>query len=90
MPRADAYNIGTTDFFFFDRTFVRLKTVQLGYTLPKTIVSKLKLNNLRFYVSGFNVLTWSKQIKWADPELSGDFTTYPPNRIINFGANIKF
>lgn len=90
MPRADSYNIGNNDFFFFNRSFVRLKTVQLGYSLPKEIVSKLKISNLRFYMSGFNLLTWSKQIKWADPELNGDYTAYPPSRIVNFGVNVKF
>jgi len=45
---------------------------------------------VRFYVSGFNILTWAKSIKWEDPELSGNSTAYPPQRIINFGCTVKF
>jgi hypothetical protein len=41
-------------------------------------------------MSGFNVITWAKQISWADPELNGGYTTYPQQRIINFGATVKF
>ncbi|TKK67268.1 TonB-dependent receptor [Ilyomonas limi] len=89
-PRADAWSPGATTFFLFDATFVRLKTLELGYSLPVNVGKTKVFDNVRFYVSGFNLLTWSKEIKWSDPEISGDFTTYPPLRIINFGANVKF
>ena len=90
-PRADAWQPGNTTFFLFDATFVRLKTVELGYNLPKEILDKTKfLKNFRVFASAFNLATWSKEIKWADPELSGGFLTYPPQRVINFGASIKF
>jgi hypothetical protein len=90
MPRADGYQPGASTFFLYDASFIRLKTVELGYTLPKELTSKLKISNMRFFVSGFNLLTWAKEIKWADPELSGDYTTYPPLRVINLGVNVKF
>lgn len=90
MPRSDSYSYGTTTFFLYDATFVRLKTVELGYTLPKDIASKIKMNNVRVYVSGFNLLTWAKEIKWEDPELSGDALYYPQQRVINVGINLKF
>lgn len=90
MPRADAYTPGTTDFFLYDATFVRLKTIELGYTLPKNITSKINVNDVRFFVSGFNVLTWAKEIKWTDPELSGNILYYPPQRVLNLGINVRF
>jgi hypothetical protein len=91
MPRSDAYQPGNTDFFLFDASFVRLKTVELGYNIPESILQKTRfVKNLRFYVSGFNVATWAKDITWADPELNGGYFTYPPLRTINFGASIKF
>jgi len=90
MPRSDGYQPGASTFYLFNASFVRLKTVQLGYTLPNDIVSKLGLNNLRLFVSGFNVLTWAPHITWADPELNGGYTTYPQQRIINFGVTAKF
>jgi len=90
MPRARCYTPGTTDFFLYDATFIRLKNVDLGYTLPKSITSKIKLDDVRIFVSGFNVLTWAKEIKWTDPELSGNILYYPPQRIISMGINVKF
>jgi len=90
-PRADAYQPGGTDYFFFDATFVRLKTIELGYNVPKGLLSRSHfLKDTRLYVSAFNLLTWAKAIKWTDPEIGGDFTAYPPQRIINLGASIKF
>ncbi len=90
-PRSDAYQPGNTDFFFFDATFVRLKTVELGYNIPTALLQKTRfLKNLRVFTSGFNIATWAKEIKWADPELNGSFIAWPPQRVINFGASIKF
>ena len=90
-PRADAFQPGNTDFFLFDATFVRLKTVQLGYNIPERILDKTRaLKNLRVFVSGFNVATWAKEVKWADPELSGGYLSWPQQRVINFGASVKF
>jgi hypothetical protein len=45
---------------------------------------------MRIFVSGYNVFTWAKEIKYADPEMSGDMLYYPQQRIINMGINIKF
>jgi TonB-linked SusC/RagA family outer membrane protein len=90
MPRADAWQPGNTTFFLYDATFIRLKTVELGYTLPKSMTSRIKLNTMRIYVSAFNALTWAKVIKWADPEINGNFTAYPPQRVINLGVNLNF
>jgi len=90
MPRTDAYQPGNSTFFLYDATFVRLKTAELGYTLPKVIASKAGLSDVRVYVSGFNLLTWAKEIKWEDPELSGDALYYPQQRVINLGINVKF
>jgi len=90
MPRADAYQVGATTLFLYDATFIRLKTLELGYSLPSKITSKLKMKDIRLYINAFNLLTWAKEIKWADPEMSGDLTYYPQQRIINIGANVKF
>ena len=90
MPRADFYQPGNSTFFLYDATFVRLKTVELGYSLPKSISAKIKLEELRIFVSGFNVLTWAKEIKWSDPELNGNILYYPQQRIYNLGINVKF
>lgn len=90
-PRADSWQPGNTTFFLFDATFVRLKTVELGYSIPKSVLDRTRfLKNFRVFVSGFNLATWSKEVKWADPEFDGGYLNYPPQRVINFGASIKF
>jgi TonB-linked SusC/RagA family outer membrane protein len=90
-PRASAYQPGNTDFFLFDASFVRLKSVELGYNIPVSLLAKTRaIKGLRVYVSGFNLATWAKEIKFADPEFNGGFFNYPPSRIINFGGAIKF
>jgi TonB-linked SusC/RagA family outer membrane protein len=77
-------------FWLNDASFTRLKNVQLGYTLPASVVSKLHIAGLRFYVSGFNLLTFSK-VKDYDPEgTNGSAQFYPQQKIINVGANVKF
>lgn len=90
MPRANAYQPGNTTFFLFDATFVRLKTMEMGYSLPEHLAASLKLDDCRFFVSGSNLLTWAKEITWTDPENTGDFLNYPPLRTINLGVNVKF
>ncbi len=90
MPRADAFQPGNTTFFLYDATFIRLKTIELGYSLPEKLVSFVKLNDVRIYANAFNLLTWSKEIKWSDPEISGNTLYYPQQRIINLGVKVKF
>nr|WKN34822.1 TonB-dependent receptor [Tunicatimonas sp. TK19036] len=90
MPRADGNAPGNNTMWLFDATFVRLKNVELGYSLPRELISKVKLTDARFYVSGFNVLTWAKEIKWADPEANGGLLYYPQMRVFNVGVNVKF
>jgi TonB-linked SusC/RagA family outer membrane protein len=90
-PRATAYQPGNTTFFLFDASFVRLKTVELGYNIPASVLARTRfLKNIRVYVSAFNLATWAAEIKWADPEFNGSYFNYPPSRVINFGASIKF
>jgi TonB-linked SusC/RagA family outer membrane protein len=90
-PRSAAYQPGNTTFFLFNGSFVRLKTVELGYNLPASVLAKTRVfKNIRVYASGFNLATWAKEITFADPEFNGGYFNYPPSRIINFGATVKF
>ncbi|MDP4257236.1 MAG: TonB-dependent receptor [Bacteroidota bacterium] len=91
LPRSGEAAPGATTLYLKDATFIRLKTAEIGYTLPHGVITRTRtFTDVRFYVSGFNVLTWAKAIKYADPEISGNSTTYPQQRIINFGASVKF
>jgi hypothetical protein len=66
-----------------------LKSAELGYTAPQNVVKKIYLTNLRVYVSGTNLLSWSRFKLW-DPEMAGNGLGYPLQRVINVGLNIGF
>ncbi|QRR00674.1 SusC/RagA family TonB-linked outer membrane protein [Dyadobacter sandarakinus] len=77
-------------FWLNNASFLRLKNVEIGYTLPKAALSKIKIASLRIYASAFNLFTITS-VKDYDPEgnsNSGQF--YPQQRILNLGLNIKF
>jgi TonB-linked SusC/RagA family outer membrane protein len=69
--------------------FLRLKQMEFGYTVPKTVTDKLHMNNLRVYVSGTNLLLFSRFKMW-DVEMAGNGLGYPNQRVINFGVNFTF
>jgi len=77
-----------------DASYMRLKNLQFGYTLPKSIVNKLKLQNLRIYVSGENLLTITDLSKTMDPETAGigrmGGTVYPLSKTYSFGLSVNF
>ncbi len=62
-------NTRESDRFLESGDFIRLRQVQIGYTLPKSLLSKIKSENLRIYISGENLLTWTKY-KGIDPEFA--------------------
>ena len=74
--------------------YLRLKNIQLGYTLPKSVVHKASMENVRFYISGDNLLTFSQISGIFDPELlGGDWGAgklYPLSKVISLGLNINF
>ena len=71
-------------------SYLRLKTGELGYTLPQDLMHKIKVQSARFYVSGQNILTWSK-IKNFDPEISSSSGQYyPQQKVISIGLNLTF
>ncbi|GAA4808175.1 TonB-dependent receptor [Olivibacter ginsenosidimutans] len=77
-------------FWLDDASFLRLKNVEIGYSLPQSFLNRLKLGALRVYANGFNLFTLTK-VKGYDPEgNSGSGQFYPQQRIINIGANLKF
>jgi hypothetical protein len=64
-----------------------LKNLQIGYSIPKGIVEKLKMSSIRFYVSISNLLTFDHFRKGWDPETK---RSYPPIRYSNLGLNVNF
>jgi hypothetical protein len=72
-------------------SYVRLKNIELGYTLPKQLLNKVKIQKARLFVNGYNLLTLTG-VKGIDPEHPGDSNgyMYPLNQTVNFGAEITF
>ncbi len=101
IPRMTAVNPNrnwrSSDLYIKDGSYVRLKTLQFGYTLPELITKKASIQKLRLFISAENLLTFTSY-EGFDPEIaSGGYTTigidrgiYPQARTISLGANISF
>jgi hypothetical protein len=82
-----------------DGSFLRLNTLTLGYTLPSSVLGKVHIQNLRFYVSAYNVFVLTNYSGF-DPEVSSrrntgltpgvDYSAYPKSRQIIYGLNLTF
>ncbi|MCK3684790.1 TonB-dependent receptor [Maribellus sp. YY47] len=88
-PTLNSNNIATSTWFMRNGSFLRLKQMELGYTVPKRVTEKIKMENLRFYVSGTNLLLFSKFKMW-DVEMAGNGLGYPNQRVFSFGVNLSF
>ncbi|PZR29375.1 MAG: SusC/RagA family TonB-linked outer membrane protein [Citrobacter freundii] len=103
VPQARFYysnGTGASSRYTENGSYVRLKTVTLGYYLPASVIKKLKLSSARLYLSGVNLLTFTDYTGW-DPEVNtdyratnrnqgGDFYAAPQIKSITFGINIGF
>ena len=81
-------NTQRSTWFMRDGSFLRLKTLEIGYTLPKELTQKINIGMVRLYMSGTNLLTFSKFKLW-DPEMAGNGLGYPVQRVFNVGININ-
>ena len=92
-PRYSAYenhnNTQVSTWWMRDGSFVRLRQMEFGYTLPQKLTNKIHIDNLRVYFQGNNLLCWSKFKLW-DPELAGEGFNYPIQRTFNIGVNVTF
>lgn len=82
-------NTETSTWFMRDGSFLRLKSLEFGYTVPDKLLRKLYVSNLRLYLSGTNLLTFSKFKLW-DPEMAGEGMKYPIQRVVNLGIQLSF
>jgi|LGOV01.1.fsa_nt_gb TonB-linked SusC/RagA family outer membrane protein len=96
MNSKDTNNSKKSSRYIEDGSYLRLQNVQLGYSLPKSLLSKMKVDRLRVYVSGQNLYTFTKYMGY-DPEVGGygldrglDRATYPIPRTVTFGINLGF
>lgn len=88
------------DYFVEDASFLRLQNLTVGYTLPKKLLKKIFLSNVRFYFTGYNLLTFTNY-SGNDPEVDSsskkspmspgvDYASYPKSRLYVFGVNVSF
>lgn len=100
IPRAASSPAAVvSDRYVEDGSFLRLKTLTFGYTLPKSIAAKIKSKNIKLYFSAQNVITWTKY-RGYDPEINTygqsnlfqgvDFGAYPNSKTFITGLNVTF
>ena len=88
--RSDRYYVGDNTYWIRSTNYLRLKNVEIGYSLPEAWLSKIKLSNVRVYANGINLLTFDKIDIW-DPESNNSTGQYyPQSKIINFGMKVGF
>ena len=103
IPRAAVRAKTVSSRFVYDGSYVRLKNISVGYTLPSSLIKKVGLDKVRFYVSAQNILTFTKY-PGADPEVNYrndssersntniglDYGSYPNTKTFTMGMNLKF
>lgn len=90
-PSGFALNDKTSSWSVLKQNYVRLKTIELGYSLPKSLLKKIGVESVRIYVNSYNPLTITKgrRMKYMDPENSDVYIkAYPPMKSYNFGINL--
>lgn len=73
-----------------DGSFLRLKSIEIGYSLPKSLLQKSFIKSLRFYAAGNNLLQFSPFKLWDPEKGSSDGSGYPLNRMFSIGFNANF
>ena len=87
---AQANNYRASDLYLCDASYLRLKSVELGYNFNMPFMKKIKMNQCRLYVSAYNLFTLT-DFMWGDPESrQSDRPNYPLTRVINLGLKVGF
>jgi TonB-linked SusC/RagA family outer membrane protein len=91
LSGTSSWNTETSTFNVLDGSYLRIKNIEIGYTIPSKCLRKTGIHKLRVYVNGYNLYTWSK-IDYVDPEHSMDTYgyLYPITRNFNIGVNASF
>lgn len=92
-PRLSTTSVGNNEqsstWYMRDGSFLRFKSLELGYSLSRKLLRKIKMENVRFYYTGTNLLVFSKFKMW-DPELGGGAFNYPLQRTHSIGLQLSF
>ncbi|MDR2086536.1 MAG: TonB-dependent receptor [Dysgonamonadaceae bacterium] len=89
---ANNHNYRESDIWQFSGNYIRLQNVEIGYRLPENLLQKVHIAGCRFFVNGFNLLSFDQLKKF---NLSAEYpdagvTAYPETRVFNIGINLKF
>ena len=92
-------NTRISDRYIEDASYLRIKNISLGYSLPKSLIQKAKATNARIFISGQNLFTFTKYSGY-DPEVNSrggdniqvatDFGSYPTSKTVTAGINLTF
>lgn len=82
-------NTQSSTWFMRNGSFLRIKQIELGYSLPKKWIQKVKVDRLRIYATGSNLFAFSKFKLW-DVEMGGEGLGYPVQKVLNFGVQVGF
>lgn len=82
-------SVTKSSFYHKNASFLRLKNVEIGYTIPQKVFNKLPIKGLRMYIAGYNLFTIS-ELKNVDPETTDYMYAYPQMRIYNAGVKLTF
>lgn len=84
------WNYRVSDKRLVNSAYLRLKNLQIGYTIPTQVVNKIKLSRVRIYLSGSDLFEWHSMPSGFDPEDPKNAVQYPFTRFYSIGANISF
>ena len=89
---ANNHNYRNNDIWLFSGNYIRLQNMELGYTMPPKTLAKVFIKDIRFFVNGFNLISFDalKKFNLSAEYPNAGVTTYPETRVINIGVNLKF
>lgn len=94
FPRLDygenLNNNRNSTFWLANARYLRLKEIQVGYTLPNNFIKRLKMSHVRVYATGFNLWVWDSIKLWDPEQASSNGAVYPISRTFNMGLEVRF
>lgn len=87
--KSKSHNYQASDLWLRDASYIRLKNIEVGYSLPTSLLKKAHIGSLRIFLSGYNLLTFDS-FKVSDPESDPDGTAYPLIKVVNVGLKVGF
>lgn len=90
VDRNNQYFSSGNTYWLLNTDYIRLKNVELGYTIPSSLTKKIGISNFRVYANGLNLLTFAKENIYDPESTSSDGHYYPQARVINMGVSVKF